>query len=167
MFTCRLKSNGHCRIGKQTLEVWRCNIKLKLFVTYLLFVILFLNLPEINVSSSVMRCFGLERFWKASSRSAGQQIPRLSSNIKVHYRVYRSPPLDPVLGQMSSVHTITPYFFKICAFQNYIFRCNKLQKRRYIFAAFSCFFLVDPLNMARHSSLHVLLDAVHFSQEPW
>jgi hypothetical protein len=46
------------------------------------------------------------------SRSACQEISLLL-NPNVHYRVHKSPPVDPILNQMNSVHIVTPYFFKI------------------------------------------------------
>jgi len=32
---------------------------------------------------------------------------------KISYRIYKSPPLEPILSQMSSVHIIMTYYFKI------------------------------------------------------
>jgi hypothetical protein len=46
--------------------------------------------------------------WKANSRSVSQQILRLLRNQKVHYCVHKSPPLDPLLRQMNSVHIPKP-----------------------------------------------------------
>jgi len=40
--------------------------------------------------------------WEIGSRSAGQEIPRLSWNPKFHCRDYESPPLDPLLNRFSS-----------------------------------------------------------------
>jgi hypothetical protein len=35
---------------------------------------------------------------KANSHLASQEIPRLSWNPKVHYRVHIGPPLDPIMS---------------------------------------------------------------------
>jgi hypothetical protein len=49
----------------------------------------------------------------ANSRLATQEIPRLLRNPNVHYRLYKIPPLGPILSQTNLVHTPLPYFFKI------------------------------------------------------
>jgi len=47
--------------------------------------------------------------WEADSL----QIPHLLWNLKIHYHIQESLPLDPILSQKNPVHTLTPYFFKI------------------------------------------------------
>jgi len=42
--------------------------------------------------------------WEANRFSASQEIPLILCNPKVHYRVYKSPPLFPVLSQMNPFH---------------------------------------------------------------
>jgi len=38
-------------------------------------------------------------------------IPRLLPRPKVHCRVHKNLPLDPILWQMNPVHNPSPYFF--------------------------------------------------------
>jgi hypothetical protein len=51
--------------------------------------------------------------WSADSRSASQSIFHLLWNPKIHYRVHKSKPLDPVMSQKNPAHILKPYSFKI------------------------------------------------------
>jgi len=46
--------------------------------------------------------------WEANQFSASQQIPRISYNPQVHYRIYECPPPVPVLSQINSIHAPIP-----------------------------------------------------------
>jgi len=46
--------------------------------------------------------------WEANSHSSSQEIPHLLWDMKVHYRVCKSPPLARILSQMHPVHTLPP-----------------------------------------------------------
>jgi hypothetical protein len=48
-------------------------------------------------------------FWEADSLSASQEIARLFSNPKAHYRVNNSLSLVANLSQMNPVHTLPPH----------------------------------------------------------
>jgi hypothetical protein len=52
---------------------------------------------------------------EANSHSASQEIPHLLWNPTVHYRVHKSPPLDPILSQAHQAHTFPSYFPKMCS----------------------------------------------------
>ena len=51
--------------------------------------------------------------WEDNRFSASQEIPRIVWNPKVHYRLYKWPPLVPVLSQLDPVHTPTSQCLKI------------------------------------------------------
>jgi hypothetical protein len=52
-------------------------------------------------------------YWGANSGSDSHQIPRFLWNLKVQYRVHRSPHWTPFwFSRIHPVHTLTSYFFK-------------------------------------------------------
>jgi hypothetical protein len=51
--------------------------------------------------------------WKASSSSVIEDIPNISWNPRVHFRVHDSSPLVPVLGRIIPVHAVPSYFCQI------------------------------------------------------
>ena len=51
--------------------------------------------------------------WEANWFAASQEIPRISRNPKVHYRIHNSPPPVPILSQLDPALTPTSHFLKI------------------------------------------------------
>jgi hypothetical protein len=51
--------------------------------------------------------------WKATSCAATQEFFKILSNPKVHYCVYKSPPLVPIQNQIDPVHATPSYHCKI------------------------------------------------------
>ena len=45
--------------------------------------------------------------WEANLFAASQEIPRISRNLKVHYRTHKRPPPVSILGQPNPVHIPT------------------------------------------------------------
>jgi hypothetical protein len=54
--------------------------------------------------------------WETNSHSATQGIPLHLRNPKIHYCVYKNPPLVPNLDHMNPDHNFPPYFSKSPSF---------------------------------------------------
>ena len=52
-------------------------------------------------------------FREANRSSAGQEIPRMVWNPKVHYRMHKSPPPAPTLSHIDPIHAFPSLFSKI------------------------------------------------------
>jgi len=50
--------------------------------------------------------------WEATWFAAGQEIPRISRNPKVHYRTHKRPPPVSILGQPNPVHIPTSHLLE-------------------------------------------------------
>jgi len=51
--------------------------------------------------------------WEANLFAASQEIPRISRNLKVHYRTHKRPPPVSILGQHNPVHILTSHLLEI------------------------------------------------------
>jgi hypothetical protein len=80
----------------------------------------FMYADTVNVEHEIRVCtylftysIGQSPSWKANRFSANQEIPRLLSNPKLHYRIDKCPPPVPILSQLDAVQTPTPDALKI------------------------------------------------------
>jgi hypothetical protein len=60
--------------------------------------------------------------WGAANCAATQELPYILWNLKVQYRVHKSPLLVPILSHINPLHSIPSYLSKI----HFIIACNKI-----------------------------------------
>ena len=58
-------------------------------------------------------CMVLGPSWDANCFAASQEIPRISRNLKVHYRTHKRPPPVSIWGQPNPVHIPTSHLLEI------------------------------------------------------
>jgi hypothetical protein len=108
---------------------------------------------------------------EADNRSASPEVSRCVCNPRFHYRVYKSPPLDPVHSQLNPICTFTPYIFKIN--YNIIHQSVLRFLKQFLTFWFSIWnfvqFLIAPMrDTCSNSLLHIitlitLVAIVHYS----
>jgi hypothetical protein len=89
--------------------------------------------------------------WEASSSSAGQEIPRILSKRKVHYRVHKSLSLVPVLSEINLVHVL-PSSFNNDPFKTILPSTHRSRKCSLSLSALSTYqyvFLVPAYNVVK------------------
>jgi hypothetical protein len=51
--------------------------------------------------------------WEANQFSASREIPHISWNLNIHYRIHKFPPPLPILSQLKPVHAPTYHFLEV------------------------------------------------------
>jgi hypothetical protein len=87
------------------LQACKCNHASFTVISYSYLWLLFLPLLTDSMEQSPS--------WEANRFAAGQEIPHVLLNPKVHYHIHNCPPPVSILSQPNLVHTPTSHFLKI------------------------------------------------------
>jgi hypothetical protein len=93
-----------------------CSQTIPLFAYCLLGGFSSLNIPNLEHDKTLLTYLYFTKqspSSEANRLSTSQEIPRISWNSKVHYRIHKWPPPVPILSQFDPVHTPTFQFLKI------------------------------------------------------
>jgi hypothetical protein len=65
--------------------------------------------------SPITITYSMEQYlsWQANRFSENQEIPHISRNAKIYYRIHKCPTSVPILSQFGPIHTSTSHFLKI------------------------------------------------------
>ena len=85
----------------------------------------------------------LSHSWKAKRYSTKQEIPCISFNLKVHYRIHKRPPPTPTLRQINSLRASPSYFPR-----SILILCSYL-RRGLLSSLFPSGLPTKPLNLQR------------------
>jgi hypothetical protein len=90
--------------------------------------------------------------WEGKDHSAGQEIPRLLWNLKVHHCVRKSLPLDSILNHLNTIYKIPPDFSHLqLGLPSCLFPCD-FPTKMYAFIISPCIIQSVPLG-TRHDSM--------------
>ena len=125
---CRLEVDESLFVASQTPSIRDFLIPKLNKVPCLLFILKFKSVGLLNFKKSLQSVFETNTHlltylltysmvqspsWEANWFAASREIPRISQNLKVHYRTHKHPPPVSILGQPYPVHIPTSHLLEI------------------------------------------------------